>query len=164
MTGTSFQYLRRTRRTETSVFRGDETLCAIYTNGRSLSALRRGKLLGGSSALNGMAWNRASSPEYDAWSQFSSDEWTWDGLLPYLKRAEAVNTSQPNPYPGISSSEQQQATQDLPRVAGVDGAVQVRMHIASSEVVWLMMTSRHPITTSIRILFLRSQTPSTVWV
>jgi choline dehydrogenase-like flavoprotein len=57
----------------------------------------RGKMLGGSSGTNYMAWDWASKPEYDAWKvvsqeagQVDAKESTWDyeGLLPYLQKAE----------------------------------------------------------------------------
>ncbi|OSX63021.1 hypothetical protein POSPLADRAFT_1121407, partial [Postia placenta MAD-698-R-SB12] len=54
--------------------------------GRNIS-LPRGKMLGGSSGINGMATNRASRVEYDTWSEFAPEnDWTWDGLLPYFKK------------------------------------------------------------------------------
>jgi choline dehydrogenase-like flavoprotein len=48
--------------------------------GRCL-AWPRGKVLGGTSALNFMAWNRASREDYDAWSQLGNVGWSWDDLL-----------------------------------------------------------------------------------
>ncbi|KAG8955206.1 hypothetical protein FRC04_009664 [Tulasnella sp. 424] len=51
----------------------------------------RGKILGGSSALNYMAFDRGSKAEYDAWKQFGGADWSWDGLLPYFKKAEHVH-------------------------------------------------------------------------
>lgn len=41
----------------------------------------RGKVLGGTSALNFMTWNRASRQDYDAWEELGNDGWGWDGLL-----------------------------------------------------------------------------------
>ena len=41
----------------------------------------RGKLLGGTSALNFMTWNRASRDDYDAWEALGNDGWGWDDLL-----------------------------------------------------------------------------------
>lgn len=41
----------------------------------------RGKLLGGTSALNFMTWNRASREDYDAWKELGNEGWGWDDLL-----------------------------------------------------------------------------------
>ncbi|KAG9001638.1 hypothetical protein FRB94_004624, partial [Tulasnella sp. JGI-2019a] len=62
-------------------------------------ALPRGKLLGGSSAINYMGYNRASSIEYDGWSMFSSGAWSWKNLLPYFLKAENVTSPRvPTPF------------------------------------------------------------------
>ncbi|QPC59540.1 hypothetical protein HYE67_001771 [Fusarium culmorum] len=51
----------------------------------------RGKVLGGTSALNYMAWNRASRDDYDAWEALGNEGWGWDGLLPFFKRSETFH-------------------------------------------------------------------------
>ncbi|KAJ7499635.1 alcohol oxidase [Mycena latifolia] len=50
----------------------------------------RGKLVGGSSALNYMGWDRGSKEEYDAWKLLGdADEgWDWDALLPFFTKIE----------------------------------------------------------------------------
>ncbi|KAI0315856.1 hypothetical protein OF83DRAFT_315897 [Amylostereum chailletii] len=50
----------------------------------------RGKLLGGSSAVNAFLWARASKSDYDAWgTRFGNGkDWSWDSLLPYFKKTE----------------------------------------------------------------------------
>ncbi|CAE6474978.1 unnamed protein product [Rhizoctonia solani] len=58
-----------------------------YANNRVLP-LPRGKALGGSSAINAMALDRASKIEYDAWEKLGNPKWNWNGLLPYMKAAE----------------------------------------------------------------------------
>ncbi|CAE6351120.1 unnamed protein product [Rhizoctonia solani] len=50
--------------------------------------LPRGKILGGSSAINIMVFDRASKVEYDAWAKLGNPGWDWDGLLPNMKAAE----------------------------------------------------------------------------
>ena len=49
-------------------------------NGRSLP-WPRGKVLGGTSALNFMTWNRGCREDYDAWEKLGNEGWGWDGLL-----------------------------------------------------------------------------------
>ncbi|TFY81197.1 hypothetical protein EWM64_g2815 [Hericium alpestre] len=51
---------------------------------------QNGKLVGGSSALNYMAWGRASSEEYDALEALSNPGWNWKEFLPYLMKVESA--------------------------------------------------------------------------
>ncbi|OAX40934.1 alcohol oxidase [Rhizopogon vinicolor AM-OR11-026] len=71
----------------------------VSTANRSIPQLR-GKLMGGSSAINSMAWTRASIPEYAGWDALNnySGEWSWDGLLPYFLKSER---RKPNPVPRL---------------------------------------------------------------
>ena len=48
----------------------------------------RGKVLGGSSALNLLIWNRASSREYDAWEQLGNKGWNWEAMFSAMLSAE----------------------------------------------------------------------------
>ena len=48
--------------------------------GRSL-AWPRGKVLGGTSALNFMTWNRPNREDLDAWERLGNKGWGWDDLL-----------------------------------------------------------------------------------
>jgi choline dehydrogenase-like flavoprotein len=50
--------------------------------------LTRGKVLGGSSAMNYMLWNRASAPEYDAWESVGNPGWDWDSMLSGMAKSE----------------------------------------------------------------------------
>ncbi|KAL6721795.1 hypothetical protein ACLMJK_000900 [Lecanora helva] len=63
-------------------------------NGNSL-AFNRGKVLGGSSALNFMTWNRGCAEDYDAWEELGAEGWGWEGLFPYFKKSE--NFHDPGP-------------------------------------------------------------------
>ena len=48
----------------------------------------RGKVLGGSSAINGMLYIRGHPEDYDGWRQMGNTGWGWDDVLPYFKKAE----------------------------------------------------------------------------
>lgn len=48
----------------------------------------RGKTLGGSSAINGMAYVRGHPGDYNEWRQLGNAGWAWDNVLPYFKRSE----------------------------------------------------------------------------
>jgi choline dehydrogenase len=48
----------------------------------------RGKVLGGSSSINGMLYIRGQQRDYDIWSQLGNKGWSFDDVLPYFKRAE----------------------------------------------------------------------------
>ena len=57
-------------------------------NGRSLR-YPRGKVLGGSSSINGMIYMRGQARDYDGWAAALGDEqWRWEHCLPYFKRHE----------------------------------------------------------------------------
>ncbi|WP_374624431.1 GMC family oxidoreductase [Pandoraea sp.] len=57
-------------------------------NGRSL-AYPRGRVLGGSSSINGMIYMRGQREDYDAWADATGDDgWRWDRVLPLFKRSE----------------------------------------------------------------------------
>jgi len=48
----------------------------------------RGKMLGGTSSLNGMVYMRGTSADYDGWRQRGCEGWDWDSVLPFFKKAE----------------------------------------------------------------------------
>lgn len=56
-------------------------------NGRSIP-YPRGKVLGGSSSINGLVYVRGQSQDYDQWRQLGNAGWSWDEVLPYFKKAE----------------------------------------------------------------------------
>ena len=56
-------------------------------NGRSIE-WPRGKVLGGSSSLNGLLYVRGQPQDYDRWAQMGNRGWAWDDVLPLFKRAE----------------------------------------------------------------------------
>ena len=49
----------------------------------------RGRVLGGSSTVNGMLWVRGEPAEYDHWRDLGNPGWGYDDVLPFLKRMEA---------------------------------------------------------------------------
>eukprot|EP00746_Dinoflagellata_sp_MGD_P145704 gnl/MRDRNA2_/MRDRNA2_78280_c0_seq3.p1 gnl/MRDRNA2_/MRDRNA2_78280_c0~~gnl/MRDRNA2_/MRDRNA2_78280_c0_seq3.p1 ORF type:complete len:580 (-),score=102.04 gnl/MRDRNA2_/MRDRNA2_78280_c0_seq3:335-1852(-) len=48
----------------------------------------RGKVLGGSSTINGMVYIRGHAMDYDGWAQAGCDGWSFADVLPYFKRLE----------------------------------------------------------------------------
>ena len=56
-------------------------------NGRSIE-WPRGKVLGGSSSLNGLLYVRGQPQDYDRWRQMGNSGWGWDDVLPLFMRAE----------------------------------------------------------------------------
>jgi choline dehydrogenase len=63
------------------------------TNGRSL-AVPRGKLLGGSSAINGMAFVRGQAQDFDTWAQMGNQGWSYEDVLPFFKRMESYESGE----------------------------------------------------------------------
>ncbi len=55
--------------------------------GRS-TAIPRGKVLGGSTAINGMVWARGRPSDYDGWAQAGLRGWNWDNALAGFRRIE----------------------------------------------------------------------------
>nr|BAF98893.1 formate oxidase 3 [Schwanniomyces vanrijiae] len=47
----------------------------------------RGKALGGSSSLNYFTWIPGCKPTFDRWAEYGGKEWTWDPLVPYLRKS-----------------------------------------------------------------------------
>jgi len=48
----------------------------------------KGKVLGGSSSINGMLYVRGQSADYDGWAQMGARGWSWDEVLPYFRKSE----------------------------------------------------------------------------
>jgi choline dehydrogenase len=69
-------------------------------NGRRLSWFQ-GRILGGSSSINGMLYLRGHSLEYDQWAQSGCRGWSFDQVLPYFKKAE-TNTRGASEWHGDS--------------------------------------------------------------
>jgi choline dehydrogenase len=56
-------------------------------NGRTLY-VPRGKVLGGTSSINGMVYMRGTPTDYDGWRQRGCEGWGWDDVLPFFKKAQ----------------------------------------------------------------------------
>src|SRR4029079_12789793 len=54
-------------------------------NGRALN-YPRGKVIGGSSAINAMVYMRGQAGDYDHWRQLGLPGWSWSDVLPYFKK------------------------------------------------------------------------------
>src|SRR4051812_27711086 len=48
----------------------------------------RGKVLGGSSSINGLIYIRGQKEDFDHWRQLGNTGWSFDDVLPYFRRAE----------------------------------------------------------------------------
>ena len=57
------------------------------TNGRAI-VYTRGRVIGGSSSINGLIYIRGQPEDYDHWAQLGNRGWSWDDCLPYFRRAE----------------------------------------------------------------------------
>jgi choline dehydrogenase len=58
------------------------------TDGRRIP-VPRGRLLGGSSAINGLAFVRGQAQDFDTWAQMGNQGWSYESVLPYFRRMES---------------------------------------------------------------------------
>lgn len=54
-------------------------------------ACPRGKVIGGSSSINGMVYVRGHARDYETWAQMGAEGWSYADVLPYFKRMECWN-------------------------------------------------------------------------
>ena len=71
------------------------------TNGRRIP-VPRGKLLGGSSAINGLAFVRGQKQDFDTWAQLGNRGWSYAEVLPFFKRMESYEAGGDDVYRGRS--------------------------------------------------------------
>ena len=58
------------------------------TRGGRRDTMPRGKVLGGTSAINGMSYVRGQPADYDGWAALGCQGWDFASVLPYFKRSE----------------------------------------------------------------------------
>ena len=58
------------------------------TNGRKI-AVPRGRLLGGSSSINGLVFVRGQAQDFDTWAQMGNRGWSYSDVLPFFKKMES---------------------------------------------------------------------------
>lgn len=69
----------------------------------------RGRILGGSSSANYFSWVPGCKPTYDRWGEYGGPEWTWEPLLPYLRKSASYHDDS-----GMFSSDLQKIGQGGP--------------------------------------------------
>lgn len=66
---------------------GYRTAAGDHIGGRAID-FPRGKLIGGSSSINGHLYVRGQAADYDHWAQLGCRSWSYDEVLPYFMKAE----------------------------------------------------------------------------
>lgn len=69
-------------------------------NGRSLK-WPRGKVLGGSSSINGLLYVRGQHQDYDRWAEMGCTGWSYDDVLPYFRKAQNQSRGE-SKYHGVN--------------------------------------------------------------
>ncbi|KAL2872936.1 hypothetical protein SGCOL_011929 [Colletotrichum sp. CLE4] len=59
--------------------------------------VNRGKVLGGSSAMNYLCYDRAAAAEYEAWGEMGSEGWSWDVMIEAMTKSENFTGSDKDP-------------------------------------------------------------------
>jgi choline dehydrogenase len=71
-----------------------------HLGGRKL-ATPRGKVIGGSSSINGMVYVRGHARDFDTWAEMGADGWGYADVLPYFKRMEASHGGSGPEFRGV---------------------------------------------------------------
>jgi choline dehydrogenase len=77
----------------------DWRLVGRATDRRPQMPVPRGKVTGGSSAVNGQFYLRGVPEDYDAWASWGNDEWSFTKVLPYFRKLE-TDTDFPDDFHG----------------------------------------------------------------
>ncbi|MCX5496402.1 GMC family oxidoreductase N-terminal domain-containing protein [Kaistia dalseonensis] len=98
-----------------------------HVNGRTIG-IPRGKVLGGSSAINAMMWYRGHPRDYDAWDAAGAKGWSFRDCLPYFKRCEDWEDGETE-FRGAGGPLRIERSRDPHPVARamIDGAVELGM-------------------------------------
>jgi choline dehydrogenase len=67
----------------------------VHLNGKE-QLWARGRVLGGSSSINGNVYVRGDPAEFDSWSSLGCQGWSWEDMLPYFKRMESYADGAPD--------------------------------------------------------------------
>ncbi|MCA3444267.1 MAG: GMC family oxidoreductase N-terminal domain-containing protein [Rhodobacter sp.] len=79
-------------------------------DGRTVS-IPRGRVLGGSSAINGMIYIRGHRADYDGWAKAGCTGWGYDDVLPWFRRSEG--NSRPGIDAGVHGTDGELSVSDL---------------------------------------------------
>ncbi len=74
------------------MFTADPGNCGLGLIDRRM-IVPRGKMLGGSSGINAMAYVRGHPGDFDAWAEKGADGWSYREVLPYFKKSEDLTPS-----------------------------------------------------------------------
>ena len=77
-----------------------QSTAGVNTGGRSVY-LPQGKLLGGSTSINGLIYNRGQSRDFDHWASLGNPGWSYQDVLPYFRKAE-TSESKGSQYRGAT--------------------------------------------------------------
>lgn len=67
-----------------------------------LIPIPQGKVLGGSTSINGLVYNRGQKEDFDNWAALGNTGWSYEEVLPYFKRSENFNSPSDGEYHGKS--------------------------------------------------------------
>ncbi|KAI1265786.1 GMC oxidoreductase-domain-containing protein [Xylariaceae sp. FL1019] len=54
----------------------------------AIRTFHQGKVVGGSTIINGLCWTRGSAWDYDAWKNLGNPGWGWKDMVPYFTKSE----------------------------------------------------------------------------
>ena len=96
------------------------------TAGRAI-AFPRGRVLGGSSSINGLIYVRGQPEDFDHWAQIGNRGWAWDDVLPFFKKAENWQGGGPDNMHGRGGPLTTSRTADAPELceAAIEAGKQI---------------------------------------